>query len=231
MSRLGILLDQFEGALTRKTRESMIARDLAWKTTFDGRPDLQEQLAGMSDRNVADGRDVLVVNCWFLGEAESEQMWKEYVGSREGVVIRSTWERLDKSILAKQEFTAIGKVNYVDYSKYDMGVFEGHQAGARALLKEDKYSFENEVRIVTHNLVCPGCLNPDASPPTETQLAGPGTFDASRPGLYLQVSLKTLIDAVVTAPGAERWFHELVRKLCERYQIEASVERSKLNHG
>ena len=99
----------------------MIARDLKWKTTFEGRPELQGQLAGMTDRNVRDGRHVLVVNCWFLGEVESQQMWKEYVGSTEGVAIRSTLRRLNESILAKQESTTLGKVHYIDFAEYDMG--------------------------------------------------------------------------------------------------------------
>jgi len=231
MSRLGSLLDQFEGAFPDKTRENMIASDLKWKTTFEGRPELQEQSAGMTDKNVADGRDVLVVNCWFLGESESPQMWKEYVGSTEGVAIRSTLKRLDQSILAKQEFTTIGKVNYVDFSKYDMGIYIGSRAGERALLKAEKYSFENEVRIVTHNLVCPGCLNPDGSPPKRTQLDGPGMFDPDRPGLYLQVNLRMLIEAVITAPGAAPWFNDLVAKLCKRYHLDVTVKKSKLNHG
>ena len=230
MSRLGALSDRFEGALPHKTRENMIARYLKWGPTFEGRPELQEQLASMTDRNVADGRDVLVVNCWFLAESESEQMWKEHVGSTEGIAIRSTLKRLDQSILAKQEFTTIGKVKYVDFSKHDMGVYHGSQAGERALLKEERYSFENEVRIVTNNLICPGCLNPDGSPPTRSQLAGPGMFDPGRPGLYLQVNLGTLIEAVVTAPDAEHWFHDLVGKVCKRYQINRPVERSRLKH-
>lgn len=231
MSRLGSLVDQFEGTIPYKTRESMIASHLDWRPTFEGRPELQEQLAGMTDRSVADGRDVLVVNCWFLGETESLRMWNEYVGSVEGVALRSTLKRLDQSILAKQEFTMIGKVRYVDFSEHDMGIYHGHQAGERALLKQIKYSFENEVRIVTMNLVCPGCLNVDGSLPTETQLAGPGMFDPSRPGLYLRVDPNTLIEEVVTAPGTEQWFHDLVGKLCKRYQIKAPVERSRLNLG
>ena len=231
MSRLGALVDQFEGTLPYKTRESMIASHLDWRTTFDGRPELQEQLAGMTDRNVADGREVLVVNCWFLGETESQQMWNEYVDSNEGVALRSTLKRLDQSILAKQEFTTIGKVKYVDFSEHDIRIYHGHQAGERALLKQTKCSFENEVRIVTQNLVCPGCLNADGNPPTETQLAGPGMFDPSRLGLYLRVDPNTLIEAVVTAPGAEPWFHDLVGKLCKHYQIQVPVERSTLNHS
>ena len=229
MSRLGSLIDQFEGTLPDKTREKMIASDLKWKPTFEGRPELQEQLAGLTDRNVRNGRHVLVVNCWFLGETESRQMWKDYVGSTEGVAIRSTLRRLNDSILVKQEFTTIGKVNYVDFAKYDMGVYDGSRAGERALIKAKKYSFENEVRIVTHNLVCPGCLNPDGSPPTTTQLDGPGMYDPNQPGLYLQVNLKMLIETIITAPGAAPWFYDLVGRLCKRYQLEPTIERSKLN--
>jgi hypothetical protein len=231
MSCLGALSDRFEGTLPHKTREKMIASHLKWRPTFEGRPELQEQLPGMADRNVADGRDVLVVNCWFLGEGESAQMWKQYVGSAEGIVIRSTLKKLDQSILAKQEFTFIGRVKYVDFSKHDMGVYHGSQAGERALIKEERYSFENEIRIVTANVVCPGCLNPDGSPSTANQLAGPGMFDPGRPGLYLQVNLGTLIEAVVTAPGAEPWFHDLVGKVCKRYHVDSPVERSGLNYG
>ena len=231
MSRLGSLVDNFEGTLPYKTRESMIATNLEWRPTFEGRPELQDQLAGMSDRNVSGGRDVLVVNCWFLGNTESQRMWNEYVGSVEGVAFRSSLSRLDRSILAKQEFTTIGKVKYVDFSEYDMGKYHGHQAGERALLKQTEYSFENEVRIVNMNLVCPGCLNVDGSPPTATQEAGPGMFDPSRPGLYLQVEPNTLIEAVVTAPGAEQWFYDLVGKLCKRYQIKSPVEKSSLTLG
>jgi hypothetical protein len=231
MSRLGALSDRFEGTLPCKNRENMIADHLRWETTFEGRPELQEQLASMADRNVADGRNVLVVNCWFLGESESEQMWKKYVGSTEGIAIRSTLQRLEQSILAKQEFTTIGRVKYVDFSKHDMGVYHGSQAGERALLKEERYSFENEVRIVTANVVWPGCLNLDGSPPTSSQLAGPGMFDPNRPGLYLQVNLGTLIQAIVTAPGAENWFYDLVGNVCKRYQIDRPIEKSRLNHA
>lgn len=231
MSRLGSLEDQFEATLPDKTRENMIAMHLKWKTTFEGRPELQEQLAGMTDRNVQDGRRVMVVNCWFLGEVESQQMWKKYGGSTEGVAIRSTLRRLNESILAKQKSTTIGKVNYIDFAEHDMGVSNGSRAGERALMKAKSYSYENEVRVVAHNLVCPGCLNPDGSPPTTTQLGGPGMYDPCRPGLYLQVNLKMLIEAVITAPGAAPWFHDLVGRLCKRYQLDATVERSKLNHG
>jgi len=101
MSRLGSLIDKFEGTLPYKTRKSMIRQPLGLENNVRGRPELQKQLAGMTDRNVTDGRDVLVVNCWFLGETESQQMWNEYVGSSEGVALRSTLKRLDQKHTGK----------------------------------------------------------------------------------------------------------------------------------
>lgn len=187
MCLLRNLLDQFEGTLPDRTRKTMIANNLKWKEVFP-QPELQQQLSSMTERNVEDGRDLLVVNCWFLGETESKRMWDEYAGSTEGVAIRSTLARLEGAILAKQEFTTIGRVKYVDLPEHDMGTYQGHQAHERALLKQKEYSFESEVRIVTMNLVCPGCLNADGSSPTQTQLSGPGMYDPNRPGLYLQVN-------------------------------------------
>jgi hypothetical protein len=228
MCRLGVLEDQFEGTLPEKTWRAMVAQALEWRETFP-QPELQKQLATMTDRNVDDGRRVLVVNCWFSGARESGRMWEEYSDPTSGVAIRSTLTRLDRSILAKQEFTKIGRVRYVDFSNHDMGTYEGHQAPERALLKRLEYSHESEVRIITMNVVCPGTLNADGMPPTATQLAGPGSYDPNRPGLYLLVDLNVLIEAVVTAPRVSPRFHDLVSRLCKRYQIAGTVERSALS--
>jgi len=227
MSRLRVLQDRFEGTLPHATRLAMMKEDLKWREVFP-QPELQAQLAKMTDRNVEDGRDLLVVNCWFCGEHESERMWEEYSSSTEGVVIRSSLARLDTSIAAKQEFTTIGRVRYVDLLTHDMGTYPGHQAHERALLKRPEYSHEREVRIITMNAVCPGCLNADGSPPTPTQLSGPGMFDPDRPGVYLQVALNVLIQGLVTAPRAADWFHNLVSKVCRRYGIRCTAERSSL---
>lgn len=227
MCRLRDLQDRFEGTLPNRTRTAMTAEHMRWRAAFP-EPELQQQLAAMAERNVADGRDLLVVNCWFLGAHESKRMWEEYASLDEGVAIRSVLARLNGAILAKQEFTRIGKVQYIDFPNYDMSIYQGHQADERALLKRSEYSHENEIRIITMNLVCPGCLNANGSPPTPTQLGGPGMYDPSRPGLYLQVDLNVLIEAVVTAPGAAPWLHDLVSRLCRRYSVQCPVERSGL---
>ncbi len=222
------LQDGFEGGLPERTRAAMIGEHLKWTKAFP-QPGLQQQLATMATKNVGDGRDLLVVSSWFMGERESQRMWDEYAPFSDGVAILSTIERLERAILAKQEFTTIGRVKYVDFSTHDMGIYHGHQADERALLKRLEYSHECEIRIVTMNLVCPGCLNADGSPPTATQLAGPGMYNPNRPGLYLQVDLNVLVESVVTNPRATQWFHDLVSRLCRRYGVRSTVKRSTMS--
>ena len=224
MCRLGKLQDQFEGTLPEKTRNALVVEDLRWKESFA--PELHDQLASMTDDNVKSGRDMLVVNCWFLGGGESTRMWGEYASLSEGVAVRSTLSRLEGAIVAKQKFTRIGRVKYVDFATHDMGRYAGNQAGERALLKQLAYAHESEVRITTLNLVCPGTLNADGSPPTPLQLSGPGMFDADRAGLYLRVDLNVLAESIVTAPQATPWFQDLVSRLCARYGMKCVVERS-----
>lgn len=227
-SKLETLIDRFEGTLPNRTRKQMIQGHLEFEHLFPD-PELKSQLHGMTDRNVDDGRELSVVNCWFMGGSESEEMWRQYVGTREGIVIKSTVKRLSESIYLQQEFSRIGRVKYVDFLEHDMGVYEGHQAAERALLKQKEYEFENEVRIVTMSLVAPGCLNIDGTKPTEKQLSGPGMFDPDSPGIYVQVDLNLLIEGIHTAPGAPFWFHNLVQRLSERYGLTCPVNRSSLN--
>jgi hypothetical protein len=84
-------------------------------------------------------------------------------------------------------------VNYIDLSTHEgMDVYEGNQAHLRAFLKGKNYSHESELRVATFNMVAPGCLNPDGSPPNEKQRAGL-TYSPGRPGIFVKTNLAVLI--------------------------------------
>ena len=54
-------------------------------------PALHEQIDRVNQKNVEDGRELTLANCWFVSESELERMWKEYAGGgSEGVAIKST---------------------------------------------------------------------------------------------------------------------------------------------
>jgi len=225
--KLETLIDKFEGSLPHKTKKQITRKHLEFEPLFPD-PELKSQLYDMSDRNVQDGRQILVVNCWFMGDSESPKMWDEYVGSNEGVVIKSNIKRLGEAIHIQPQYSRIGKVKYIDFSEYDMGTYMGHQAEERALLKQKKYEWENEIRIITMNFVAPGCLNDDGTPQTEKQLSGPGMYNPNRAGIYVTANLNQLIEAIYTAPTASIWFHYLVEGVAKRYGLICPVLRSSL---
>src|SRR3989304_5109320 len=70
--KLNILQDQFEGSMPSKVQNTMHNKNQQWKKLFH--PDLHKQIDEMPIKNVQDGRELTVVNCWFLGEHESKQM-------------------------------------------------------------------------------------------------------------------------------------------------------------
>ncbi len=225
-SRLGALQDQFEGRMPPPTKRRLQAENRKWEKTF---PHWEhgQQLREAAGRNERDGRDLLAVNCWFADRRESAEMWQTYVGSTEGVAIESSCELLVEN-LAHQEYGRIGIVRYVDFEQEDMGLHLGNQAIERAFLKRPEFSGERELRIATMNLVAPGCLNPDGTPPTPQQLAGPGTFDPNRPGFFIRSNVGSLVRSLRLAPGASDTFASAVQKAVAAAGFTFPVERSSL---
>lgn len=227
-SRLGVLEDQFEGTLPKATKAKMIKNSKKWFETFP-EPELQKQLLEMTDRNVEDGCCTTMVNCWYLGENESSYMWENYGGDKYGIVIRSTVGRLRRSLWGDPNVLRIGKVEYVDLETHDMSTYDGGQAGKRALLKRQKFKYENELRVITLNDVTMDCMNPDGSEMSDQQKKGPGRFDPSRHGLYVKVQSDRLIEAVFVAPSSPAWFLDLVKRILARYDLKVPVHYSHLD--
>ena len=230
MSRLGILADlndPWEGAMPEPTRRAAQARDLQMARTFPS-PIYRAQIAAATNDNVSNGRDMYVANCWFEGPDESQVMWEQYAGDADGIAVQSTVARLRRSVRCAQEWTRLDRVRYVDMKTHDMGIYKGSQAVERAFLKDLRYRHESEVRLVTMNVVCPGTLNPDGSPPSGTQLSGPGAFDPERTGLFLLVDLAWLVRAVIIAPGASDLHRSEIVAACSAAGLACEVRQSAL---
>jgi hypothetical protein len=224
-SKLSILADALEGMTTELTRAQMKSRHRDMEEWFPDQ-ERKQQVRRFVEVNEEDGRELIVANCWFIGEHESQQMWDDYVRNDEGVAIRSTAECLANSLCLSHECWWMGKVNYVDLARYDrMNVYEGHQAHLWAFLKSEKYAFENELRVATMNWVAPGCLNPDGSPQTEKQKSGL-VYSPDRRGVLVSARLPVLMEEVRTAPGTSEWHHNLIDLLLKNARIPCPVVRS-----
>jgi hypothetical protein len=227
-SKLNILQDTYEGMLPAESKRAMREEDEEFKSWFDS-PEHHRQIDAWADDNENDGRELLVVNCWFLGERPSERMWSEYGGSNDAVAIKSTVGRLANNVFVPRDEhrSHIGLVSYVDYSSHRMGSYEAQQAIERAFLKDkERFSHEQEVRIVTMSTKTTSCVSMEGKKYTLEEVSGKNMNNFENPGLYVCVRLDRLITEVVVPPTAKDWFEKLVRCIVERSNLSAPVTRS-----
>lgn len=154
----------------------------------------------------------MYISCWHLNEHESAAMWRLYAKEFAGIAIRSRAGSFKESFCCDDSIS-VGKVAYVDYGTT---IIPQGNAFAAYLHKRREFEHEREVRAI--------CLK-------FPERAGKPDFSGIPvgPGIYVEVDLSLLIEEVVTAPYAPHWFAELVASVAERYDLEASVNRSSLS--
>ena len=227
--KLNILQDTFEGGLPFLAERIMRENHAKWKGMFDT-PELRAQIDNWPNKNVENGRELAVVNCWFLGDVESSRMWEEYVGIKEGVAIKSTIKKLMQYVDLNPDphISQIGKVDYIDFNKYTINSYRAAQVFERAFLKNNKYCHEQEVRIATMNWKHLGCVSMEGRPFTTEQCSGINMNNFENPGLYVRVNFEKLVDAVILAPNAPVWLENLIRRIFELSKLNIPIEKSKI---
>lgn len=227
--RLQHLIDEYEGQFPEKALSAMRDKNEETKRHFP-HPEHQKQIDEWPERNVSDGRSLTAVNCWFIGEHESEAMWNEYVGSSEGVAIRSTIGAVWNSVYLSNQFSFIGKIKYVDFDNYEMSTYEASQAHLRAFLKDSKkFSHESELRLSTMNIKTLACLDEIGRCYKKEDISGKHMNNFDSAGLSIRVELSTLFDTVVLAPNAQRWFKNLVLHIADKNQTKWNILDSALS--
>ena len=134
-SKLNILEDTYEGMIPAKVKRQMRQDNQRFKAQFNT-PEFHKQIDSWLDNNEDASRELLVVSCWFVGERDSERMWREYGGSQEAVAIKSTIRRLAEYVfvLRDEHVSHLGLVSYVDHDNHEMSEYEAHQGHERAFL-------------------------------------------------------------------------------------------------
>lgn len=226
--KLNILQDQFEGTLPPLTRKKMDAgHQILKQNPIFNTPDLHRQIDEMSERKVQDGRELTVVNCWFMGEEESKLMWDTYAPDSTGVAIRSSVKKLASCIALNPEYSILAKVRYVDFNTYEMkSMYEANQTDETACLKNLKYAYEREVRVITLNLKTHQCVNMDGTPMTDAQRSEKGMSNFENPGLYIVINIDEIFDSITLAPGASKEFEMLIKRIIQLCKLNVPVLRS-----
>lgn len=228
-SKLNILQDQYEGKMPIATKRLVKEDHQKWKRTFNSL-EFHRQIDAWADENENHGRDLLVVNCWFLEERESKLMWERYAPTRETVAITSTVRRLSQSVCVSQDpkVSQVGKVKYVDFHNHTMSSYEAAQGCERAFLKDLPFQDENEIRFLTMNFKSPYCVSMEGIRFTAEQTGGKDMNNSENPGIYICANMKKMIENVVLAKDAPNWFELLVRRIVDLSGLHASVKRSEL---
>ena len=227
-SRLQNFEDQEEGITPDLARQELKRQHREMEDWFPDE-ERKRQLRRSVEDNEESGRDLIVANCWFVAEHESDKMWNTFGKDAEGVAIESTVGALGRAVMLPHKRCWIAKIRYIDPNKYaEINAYEGNQAIIRAFLKNATYAHENELRIATMNYVSPGCLNPYGSPPNERQRAG-YVYSADRPGIYVSVNLSTLVTEVRTNPNASGGHRKKVELLLGNAGCAAPVRPSELS--
>jgi hypothetical protein len=219
-SRLGALQDKFEATLPLKIRALLEERDRKIAEKFAADPVLSREALTMTARNVDSGRKMFAVNCWYLGEFETKEMWKDYGEDGKGVALRSTVERLSTAFPKMgskiREGTVIDKVKYVDFDSCVMDEKEATNIDRVAFLRPEERTHEQEVRILTLNIQ----FNPDHTSIDPKQL--------EREGLYMKCKLPTLIEAIIVGPNASSHFFNSIEQSINRLELNIPVVKSEL---
>jgi len=198
--------DPFEGAIGIKAREKEWDEDLLSKfkkvkeVTSNDKVNLfnKSMLAAFKSLGKK-SRECTFINCWHLSEYESEAMWSLYTKDRSyAIAIRTTYDRLYNAI-GKNPLIDIGRVNYIDYSETFVEI------RAPFWYKRKSFQHENEVRAIITD------------------------YDKKDvKGLYVEVDLEILLQAVYISPSSPDWISDLVADVCRKYIVSPYINKSEL---
>jgi hypothetical protein len=152
----------------------------------------------------------LLVSCWHMNEYESAAMWKLYAKSVDAVCIQTTFQRLKDHLPA---WVHLGEVKYIDY---EYGTIPEDNMFNFIMYKRSSFDHERELRGVAW-----------VSETQFKQSGAPERLDEG--GLWVDVNLSALLDAIYVSPQAQPWFVDMARSLVDKYKLSIAVHQSSLD--
>ncbi len=92
------------------------------------------------------------VNCWHRNDSEANWMWRDYCGTKQGIVVRTTFAKLEAAcnILGEENIIGCGCIEYNDRSNL---IFPHGNPFYECMSKDLGFSQENEIRIATLRVI------------------------------------------------------------------------------
>jgi len=132
LSRIDLLGDPHEGSYTKKGYE-LLSNVLKKETKIKDPLKHAKKIKAAVSQARFNLRKGAYVNCWCLNNFESEAMWKLYCGSKNGIAIQTTYQKLVDSLSDPDLFIATQGPNNHFFQNSGNGSFievlEGPHAG------------------------------------------------------------------------------------------------------
>ena len=216
LRRLDKLDDKYEGAICSEKGEAHTLSNLSFsanikvlnqlKQTHKKEISQEEFFRLVKDKlkEMEENREHLrsskFVSCWSCNTVESEAMWRLYAKDMQcSVAIKTTFKKLFFA-LDKAFDVEIGKVHYNEFGATD---YVGRYP---EWYKRKSLEYENEVRVV---------LRKDCDAYT--------VF-----GIYIPVDINELIQEIVISPESGEWFLDIIKDLCDKYNITCPIKTSEI---
>ena len=179
-ARVDTLEDPFEGSIPPAVYEQ-------WK----------ERHADLVESARRGLRKQAFVSCWHANNTESEAMWRLYCGSKDGIALQTTYERLDESL---PDGVFLGQVTYLDYE-----CDTEPPDDTLALLMRKRHAFEHEREIRA-------LVWPEAAP----ELA-PRELDEDARVINVPWRAAEFVERIYVSPYAEEWYRDVVLSVIKSF--------------
>ena len=165
------------------------------------------------------------VICWHMNEYESAAMWDLYLSAKDGIAIKTNYEKLSASITDRRYSIYTGKVQYIDYGK-DMAsnnVFE------TLFYKRYSFSHENEFRMMVFaDPISEDGRNLNGWESYTESYDGTTKLD-NEGGANISTDISKMIEEIYIAPSAPGWLKPLVESILRKYNLSGiPVKQSNL---
>lgn len=154
---------------------------------------------------------ITTINCWHKSETESALMWKSYSSTNSGIMLKSNFARVVKSMEETKQNVYISEVHYLDYN---IEVMPDGNTFLPFIHKQNFYTHENEIRLL-HEVPNKGFEHDWSKEDSEF-------------GVNIQVNLDILIEEIIVAPFVQKWYIDLIASLNERYGLNKPIKISQL---
>lgn len=162
-----------------------------------------------SERAFEELRRLTKVSCWHRASYESDAMWQLYAGSRKGVAVRTTADRIRaaaKPFRLKPEYGHVdlwaGNVNYVDLLKERLRV----SMMDRFWYKHMAFSWEREFRLAV-----------------SVRMAEEFGVQVPEHGVKVEFDISQLIDRIYLGPSLSEGDVSAIRSAAEGHNLQDRV--------